>query len=77
VFENRQSTGDPIPVNLRTRIFVLGGETTTSLDGEPEGTGTLMNDVWTSRNMGESPLLYTRGVFAEGGFPWWGWGDGG
>ena len=49
---NPQGTGDPIPAALATRIFVLGGETFNSEEGinhEFGGTGSYMNDVWTSR----------------------------
>jgi hypothetical protein len=55
VFENRQTAGDPLPLSLRTRIFVLGGETFSPIDGangEYGGVGMYMNDVWTSLNMG-------------------------
>ncbi len=56
IFLNPQGLGDPIPPSLRTRIFILGGETFNSEMGynnEFAGTGSYMNDVWTSRGMGK------------------------
>ncbi len=57
VIENRQrSNAEPIPEALRTRIYVLGGEsyvTTTIGEDVKAGTGSYLNDVWISRGVGE------------------------
>ncbi len=57
VIENRQNpNAEPLPVNQRTRLFVLGGEThvTEDVSGTLSygGSGQLMNDVWRSQTVG-------------------------
>lgn len=57
VIENRQNpNAEPLPVNQRTRLYVLGGETyvTEDVPGTLSygGSGQLMNDIWRSQTVG-------------------------
>jgi hypothetical protein len=59
VIENRQAANsEPLPFNLRTRVFVLGGESYKS-EGVPDtemfaGTGKYLNDIWRSLFVGKA-----------------------